>query len=374
MQVQGAGSVIPDENDGVLWNITRQLDSTYDAYNQPRLYHIAFPSAVRDDDIIPVIIHFHGGLGCASGTATETALVEEATSLGFMVIFGEGYLMSNGGRKWSGGSCCGLCATNSSDNCYIDDIQYVSGIIDDILEAKYIPAESPIFASGHSNGGFLTYRLYCELGDKISGFAPTESAMGYYDADQCLVNCNDDIQLCYSSTKENCAENLWSSKLPEYFSCSKEKIGPNSILTFQGAKDIHVLIDGGQCIDKNRCKGGFSSVPYNFQVERNAQVNGCDMSLPVLKNFHNVSTMNKNDVSECFSFQGCAKNTSYCTQYNGGHTWPGYEFEECDKKSPTYNQTICMEKQWLTGPTITSLHATKLLVAFFKSLVDSKDF
>ena len=371
--IVNAGKVVPNENDQILWNVTVQLDPTYDAYKQARLYHISFPSKKVYENV-PVIMHFHGGFGCGAQAAQQSGLVAQAASLGFMIIFGEGYLMSNGGRKWSGGSCCGQCSTNSTDNCYVDDVKYVSGIIEDLLDEEYITAESPIFASGHSNGGILSYRLYCELGDKISGFAPTESAMGYYDADQCLVDCNDDTKLCYSSKNENCDENSWSTNLPEYFSCSKEKIQPNSILTFQGAKDAHVLIDGGKCTDENRCKGHFSTVPYNFQVERNAQVNGCDMTLPVVKNFYNESSTNKKDISECFSFQGCAKNTSYCIQYNGGHAWPGSTFDECEKNSPSYNQSICMQKQWLTGPTIESLHATELLVDFFKNLIALKDF
>lgn len=368
-----AGIVIPDENDQVLWNTTRKLDSTYDAYNQARLYHIAFPSKKVYENI-PVIMHFHGGFGNGAQAAQQTGLVAQASSMGFMVIFGEGYLMSTGGRKWSGGSCCGACKTNSTDNCYVDDVHYVSGVIDDLLQGNYISSESPIFASGHSNGGFLSYRLYCELGDKISGIAPTESAMGYYDADQCLVDCNSDNKLCYSPKNDNCDEKSWSTNLPEYFSCSKKKVRPNSVLSFQGAKDIHILIDGGKCIDKDRCKGHMSVAPYSFQVEWNAQANGCDMTLPVVKNFHNESSTNKNDMSECFSFQGCAKNTTYCIQHNGGHVWPGSTFEECNSNSPNYNQDTCLQKQWFSGPTVESLHATELLVNFFKNLTDFKDF
>ena len=371
----GSTSVpIPNENDGILWNITFELNSTYNTLGQPRVYHVTYPSK----DIytnVPVIMHFHGGNGEASSAAVSTQLVAKAAPLGFMTVFAEGYLMSSGGRKWSGGSCCGECAANVSCSCYINDVQYVSGVIQGLVETEYIREDNPVFASGHSNGGIMSYRLYCELGDKISGIAVAESFNGYYDAGQCLVDCNSDDHLCYSNSTPGCSEEIWTTALPEFFPCSKENVPSNSILSFQGSKDIHVLIDGGACTDETRCAAhGTSYVPYNFQVNYNAILNGCDMNLPATKTFRNESSVDENDTSECFSYQGCTKNTTYCIQYNGGHTWPGKQYDQCDENSDSYNAVECAYLQWYVGPTITSLHATELLVDFFKMLMDHKDY
>ena len=366
--------LVPDENDGVLWNATFQLDSSYDAYNQPRIYHIASPSK-NIYASVPAIIHFHGGTACGSAAATQTDIVAKAAPLGFLTVFGEGFMIPNStGRKWSGGSCCGSCATNSTDSCYIDDVRYVSGVIQGLLDEQYISDDSPIFVSGHSNGGIMNYRLWCELGDKISGFAIAEGMMGFYDSDECLVECYNDYKLCYSNATENCRQENWSLKLPEFFSCSKENVIPKSVLTFQGSKDLHILIDGGECTDERRCMGKMSMVPYGYQIQFNALLNGCDVELPALITYHNESSIEQNDISECFAFQGCTKNTTYCIQYNGGHVWPGQQFEECDKNSDAYNVSTCAYLQWFVGPTVTSLHATELLVDFFRDLTDRKDF
>merc|ERR1719197_1543032 len=133
------------------------MNSTYDVFGQKRIYHIALPSKSLYGDDLPVIMHFHGGFGNGANSAKEEGIVTKAAPLGFLVIMAEGYQMQNGGRKWSAGSCCGSCASNATCGCYIDDVRYVSGIIDNLIREKFITTRSPVFASGHSNGGMLTY-------------------------------------------------------------------------------------------------------------------------------------------------------------------------------------------------------------------------
>ncbi len=64
-------------------------------------------------------------------------------------------------RFWNASpSCCDL------DRSGIDDVSYVDGAIEEIR--RRVPV-SRVFVAGHSNGGFMAFRLVCDLGAKIDG-------------------------------------------------------------------------------------------------------------------------------------------------------------------------------------------------------------
>ena len=60
----------------------------------------------------------------------------------------------DGNRFWNATDfCCDL------HNTQVDDVKYLSGLLEEA--ATHIAVER-IFALGHSNGGFMSYRLACE--------------------------------------------------------------------------------------------------------------------------------------------------------------------------------------------------------------------
>ena len=67
--------------------------------------------------------------------------------------------------SWNAGLCCGLANLNDTD-----DVTLVSAIIDSI-ETKFAIDKSRVWAAGFSNGGMLSYRLACELSNKITAIA-----------------------------------------------------------------------------------------------------------------------------------------------------------------------------------------------------------
>lgn len=59
----------------------------------------------------------------------------------------------------------------------VDDVGFVSDLIEDL--AKNFPIDRKrVFATGISNGGMLSYRLACELSDKIAAIAPVAATGG----------------------------------------------------------------------------------------------------------------------------------------------------------------------------------------------------
>ena len=358
--------VIPNDYDGVWWDSTYELNSSYSSLGQKRLFHVVYPSRTVYSTNAPIIIFYHGGSGNGMGAAQSTLYGKIASPKGFYTVFAEGYEFQTGKRKWSGGSCCGPCAANSSDSCYIDDIQYTSGVMNALRENHYAGPESLFFASGTSNGAEMTYRLTVEMPVvQFAGIAPSSAFAGWYDANQCLVNCNDTKKMCYSNTStSNCHENSWNDMLPRYY---EGEMDPVPIMTFHGYQDAHIIYEGGACTDSEKCIAtGTPYVPYLYQALHNAEVNGCDMNVPPEETFFNVSTANTADYSSCFTWKRCNFATTYCTQYLAGHAWPGSVYPACE---PPIDQQECNFAKFLTGPDIDSMHTTEVAISFFQEIV-----
>jgi polyhydroxybutyrate depolymerase len=71
---------------------------------------------------------------------------------------------------WNAGACCGYALTHK-----VDDVGFLRTLIDR-LEHDYTVDPKRIFVTGISNGGMMSYRLACELADRIAAIAPVEGA------------------------------------------------------------------------------------------------------------------------------------------------------------------------------------------------------
>jgi polyhydroxybutyrate depolymerase len=77
--------------------------------------------------------------------------------------------------SWNAGSCCQM-----KDH-FIweqrDDVAYFDRLIDIMLKT-YPVDRNRIYVSGYSNGGYMTYRLACELSHRIRAVAPFAASLG----------------------------------------------------------------------------------------------------------------------------------------------------------------------------------------------------
>ena len=71
---------------------------------------------------------------------------------------------------WNSGNCCGYAQEHQ-----VDDVAFFRALLDK-LEKKYAVDPKRIFVTGISNGGMMSYRLACEMSDKIAAAAPVEGA------------------------------------------------------------------------------------------------------------------------------------------------------------------------------------------------------
>jgi len=133
-----------------------------------RTYNIVLPRNYNDQQDLCLVIGMHGGGGSAEQFENNSRLTDKANAAGFIVVYPNG---SGTVRTWNGGLCCGSAARNN-----VDDVKFISMLIDE-LTAKYKIDPKRIYATGHSNGGIMSYRLACELSHKIAAIAPNASTM-----------------------------------------------------------------------------------------------------------------------------------------------------------------------------------------------------
>lgn len=113
-----------------------------------------------------LVIAMHGGLGTPDQFARNSRFDEEAEQHGFVVVYPEG-----ANRTWNGGRCCGMSVRQN-----VDDVGFISALIDHLVETLSIDPKR-VFATGHSNGGIMAFRLACELGSKIAAIAPVAGSL-----------------------------------------------------------------------------------------------------------------------------------------------------------------------------------------------------
>lgn len=154
-------------------------DATITVDGHQRTYHLYVPTSLPADEPVPLLIGLHGGTGDGEQFARNTQFDRLAEANGFLVVYpdGTGVGPTDAMRTWNGGNCCGTAARDD-----VDDVAFISALIDEISTTHQVdPAR--VFATGHSNGAILSYRLACELSDKIA-------AVGFYAGSLEIDSCN----------------------------------------------------------------------------------------------------------------------------------------------------------------------------------------
>ena len=119
-----------------------------------RSYYVAYPDDI--DESAPLIINMHGYGGDAPGQMSYTQMNQYAHNQGMAIVYPQGL-----NNSWN-------VFTNWDGNSY-DDVGFISDMIDQIAIDFNIDSDR-IYACGMSNGGYMTYRLACDLSNKIAAF------------------------------------------------------------------------------------------------------------------------------------------------------------------------------------------------------------
>ena len=126
----------------------------------------------------PLVMLLHGFT--LSGQIQEDyfQLIPWSDRLGFLYVFPDGTTDRDGNRFWNAtDSCCDFYDSG------VDDSGYLRELIDEIVDQLNVDTER-IYLLGHSNGGFMAYRMACDHADIIAAVASLAGAT-YTDSTQC---------------------------------------------------------------------------------------------------------------------------------------------------------------------------------------------
>jgi polyhydroxybutyrate depolymerase len=128
-----------------------------------RTYRLHLPVNYDQDSIYPLVINMHG-LG---SNAWEQELYTEFNNVSdtgrFIVAYPNGI-----NETW-----------NVSSEAGTDDVGFISALIDS-LDMEYGVDLQRVYATGMSMGGFMSYRLACQLSDRIAAIASVTGLQAFY--------------------------------------------------------------------------------------------------------------------------------------------------------------------------------------------------
>lgn len=169
----GEPEEVDPRRDGTTWPTEVQAEG--------RTAKVVTPSIYDGVSDLPLIIVLHG-YG-ASGPVQDAyfQISNRVTEGGFVALVPDGTTDLTGKQFWNGTDvCCDFANTG------VDDVAYLTGLID-AVEATIPIDPDRIVLVGHSNGGFMSYRMACDVSDRIAGIASLAGA-NFSEAEDCAAS------------------------------------------------------------------------------------------------------------------------------------------------------------------------------------------
>jgi polyhydroxybutyrate depolymerase len=237
-----------------------------------RDYILYIPAIYDGNTDVPLVLNFHGFGSNANEQMHYGDFRDIADTEGFLLVHPEGTL-SNGDQFWNVGF------PGSTSTSTIDDVGFTEALIDE-LSTLYAIDLDRVYATGMSNGGFMSFLLACQLSEKIAAVASVTGSM----TQDTFNDCN--------------AQH------------------PTPVLQIHGTSDSVVPYDGDITWTL--------SIVDVFSFWMN--YNNCDTN-PIITTFPDIYTLDGSTVDH-FVYSGGDNGvtTEHLKVIGGGHTWPGSAF------------------------------------------------
>lgn len=131
----------------------------------PRFATVALPAAHDGATPLPLVVLLHGYGATAAFENAYLQLDRVTRARGVYLLLANGGRNAEGTPFWNAtDACCDFDASGS------DDVAAIEALLDEVIEALPIDP-TRIYLLGHSNGGFMSYRMACERGARFAGAA-----------------------------------------------------------------------------------------------------------------------------------------------------------------------------------------------------------
>jgi polyhydroxybutyrate depolymerase len=138
-----------------------------------RVYRLRIPTGYDGSKPTPLVLAFHGGEGSALVAEMGLGFNPLADRHGFIVVYPQGTANPGKGFGWNDGRVSPRFPGREK----VDDVGFIRSLIARLRREWNVDARR-IFATGNSNGGFMTHRLGWELSDVLAAIAPSAGTLG----------------------------------------------------------------------------------------------------------------------------------------------------------------------------------------------------
>ena len=132
-----------------------------------REYIIHVPENLNQDS--PIVFVIHGYTGSAEGIAAYTGMNNIAEREGFIAVYPQGTIDSNGNTFFNVGY-------EFNDDSPINDVSFIRELVRSISQ-EFNLKRKKAFATGMSNGGDMSYLLACTSSDLFKAVAPVAGVL-----------------------------------------------------------------------------------------------------------------------------------------------------------------------------------------------------
>ncbi len=229
-----------------------------------REYLIYVPNSYSGQGAVPLLLNFHGYGSNATDQHNYANFRLLADAEQFVLVVPEGTLLGDR-QHWAVGSWTSESTT--------DDIDFVKTLIDTV-SSDYLIDATRVYATGMSNGGYMSYHLACNLSHRIAAIASVTGSMSFETYDGC------------------------------------RPAQPTSVMQIHGTDDDVVPIDGDTW-----------TKPIDDVIDYWVVYDGCDPEAEITA----VPDSNEDGViSERLSYDQCIGGTEvrYYRMNGMGHIWP----------------------------------------------------
>jgi len=230
----------------------------YDGIN--RSWIVYLPDDYVQGQSLPLLLALHGYTQNGQSMMQFSNFNSVADAGNFVVVYPDGV-----DNSWNVGFAGGSTA---------DDVGFLSALIDTLFHYYNVDLNK-VYSTGFSNGGFMSYRLACEAGNRIAAIAPVSGTMtdGAYNG------------------------------------CMPYRQVP--VMHIHGTSDFVVSYTGG-----------FGNKSVDQVIEYWTGFNNCPAS-PVIENLPDIVA--EGSTVQRYTWSPCDQETEVVLLkvINGGHTWPG---------------------------------------------------
>ena len=226
----------------------------------------------------PILFVLHGYTSRALWIMNYSGFQSIADEFGFLVIYPQGTLLpSTGQTHWNVGGW-----TTSSTT---DDVSFINSLIN-FIDDEYSIDPKRIYSTGMSNGGYMSYKLACDLSSKIAAVVSVTGSMTNETTDGC------------------------------------NPTHPTSVAQIHGLQDTVVNYDGN----------GFSK-PIEDVMDYWVDINNCTLEPDTSE----ISGNNGGGIHDVYSGCDNQTNVELYLMTNMGHNWPNQNNHDLQASTTIWN-------------------------------------